>query len=280
MADDVLHGAPQTAMLLTGQDRAALDEHGRAAEQRAVGRERGARVGRDGGERRRLDAAKAEVLAPDALVAGRLAGRGEVAALLADDDLFAMPGTWSKFFDRVAKYNARIAAPALTEDSFFSFGFTIRNTAFVARRVSYIEMMAPCFRIDTLTELAPTFGLATEMGNGWGLDYLWAQRLKHQDLFIIDETPVTHSRPGSFTPERFAAGQKELLRISGCSFGQWVQKSYAGIGKSGEEMRETDPRFLDLLMQGYRTLFERDCSGQNPVARQENNVRNHQRVRT
>ena len=76
MADDVLHGAPQAAMLLTGQDRAALDEHGRAAEQRAVGRERGARVGRDGGERRRLDAAKAEVLAPDALVAGRLAGRG------------------------------------------------------------------------------------------------------------------------------------------------------------------------------------------------------------
>ena len=200
--------------------------------------------------------------------------------LLTDDDLFAMPGTWSKFFDRVAKYNARIAAPALTEDSFFSFGFTIRNTAFVARRVSYIEMMAPCFRIDTLTELAPTFGLATEMGNGWGLDYLWAQRLKHRDLFILDETPVTHSRPGSFTPERFAAGQKELLRISGCSFGQWVQKSYAGIGKSGEEMRETDPRFLDLLMQGYRTLFERDCSGQNPVARQENNVRNHQRVRT
>ncbi len=196
--------------------------------------------------------------------------------MLSDDDLFAMPGTWSRFFNRVTKYNAKLAQAALTEDSFFSFGFTIRNTEFVARRVSYVQDMMPCFRVDVLTEFLPTFDQATEMGNGWGLDYLWAERLGHKDIFIIDETPVTHSRPGNFTAERFAAGQQELRRISGKQFGQWVQRSYAGIDRSGNEIRETDPRFLDRLMRGYRTLFERDCSAQNPVRQQERNIRNRQ----
>src|SRR5580704_10385767 len=33
--------------------------------------------------------------------------------VLADDDLFALPGTWSRFFERAAKYGAKLAAPAL-----------------------------------------------------------------------------------------------------------------------------------------------------------------------
>ena len=160
--------------------------------------------------------------------------------LLADDDLFAMPGTWSRFFDRVAKYNAKLAQPALTEDSFFSFPFTVRNTEFAARRVSYVEMMAPCFRVDVLAELLPTFDMATELGNGWGLDYLWAIKLGHKDLFIIDETPVTHSRQNSITPERYEEGRLEQVRISGVEFKDWRQKSYSGIGADGREMPGSD----------------------------------------
>jgi len=196
--------------------------------------------------------------------------------LLTDDDLHTTSGTWSRFFDRAAKYNAKIAAPTLTEDSFFSFVFTVRNTEFIARRVSYIEMMAPCFRIDVLTELLPTFDKATDLGEGWGLDFLWARRLGHRDLFVIDETPVTHSRQSSRTREQFTAAQAELIRIAGVGFGQWPQRSYAGIEADGHEMPETDPRFFDRLMRGYTTLFARNTSGQNPIRNLRQSFIRHQ----
>src|SRR5688572_28573918 len=31
--------------------------------------------------------------------------------VLADDDLFALPGTWSRFFEKAAAYGAKLAAP-------------------------------------------------------------------------------------------------------------------------------------------------------------------------
>ena len=197
--------------------------------------------------------------------------------LLADDDLFAMPGTWSRFFDRAVKYNAKLAQPALTEDSFFSFVFTVRNTEFVARRVSFVEMMAPCFRVDVLSDLLPTFDMATELGNGWGLDYLWARRLDHKDIFIIDETPVTHSRQNSITPERDEAGRLELAKIAGVDFPEWRQKTYAGIEPNGREIPEVDGHLFEGLARGYATLFSHDRSGQNPIHNLRKSFEAHQR---
>ena len=175
---------------------------------------------------------------------------------LPDDDLFAMPRTWSRFFELAARCDAKLAAPALSVDSLFSYWVTVRNTEFVARRVSFVELMMPCFRSDVLSKLLPTLDL-TETGYGWGLDIVWPKLLSYEDIFIVDETPVVHPRPGSYTDsEMVAKGRAEMdgaLRKYDASL---VQKTLAGIDASGVEIPETNPGFLYRLFRGYAPLFE------------------------
>ncbi len=161
--------------------------------------------------------------------------------LLADDDLFALPPTWSRFFDRCAHHAAKLASPALADDSYFSHCIMMRNTAFAARRVSFVEAMMPCFRADVLSELLPTLDNTTT-GWGWGLDVVWAKLLSYRDLFIIDETPVTHTRPvqGAYSAEQVREANDEMRRITGRYNAQWVMKTLSGIDPSGAEVPETD----------------------------------------
>lgn len=125
--------------------------------------------------------------------------------MLADEDVFAMPGTWSRFFDLVdALPLMTMAAPALTANSVSSHGITVQRPGCSVRRVSFIEGMVPCFKPDVLDLLLPTF-LADPTGCGWGIDYAWAKLLNYQGIYIVDATPVTHWRPNvhdrSYWPE-------------------------------------------------------------------------------
>ena len=176
---------------------------------------------------------------------------------LADDDLFVPPDTWSRFFDRVAQYDAKLAQPALTEDSIFGHVVTVRNTEFVARRTTFVEIMTPCFRSDVLAELLPTFDL-TQTGIGWGLDHLWAKRLGFTDIWVIDDTPITHWRPGSLSDELGKASHAELLKIAGEPEQKWIKKTLAGVDKkTGFEITEHDPAFLPQLFKGYAQLLDK-----------------------
>lgn len=131
---------------------------------------------------------------------------------LADDDLFVMPGTWSRFFERVAHYDAKLAAPALSQDSVASHPVTVRHAGCAARRTTFVEIMMPTFRVDVLAQLLPTFA-ETKTGLGWGLDYVWPALLRYQGIFVIDSTPVLHWRPSAYTTEAAASGQAEMARI-------------------------------------------------------------------
>jgi hypothetical protein len=178
--------------------------------------------------------------------------------LLADDDLFARQETWSHFFDRCAHYGAKLAQPALTEDSFFSHGITLRNTEFVARRVSYVEVMMPCFSADVLAQLLGTLDLS-ESGSGWGLDFLWAKQLGYKNLFVIDETPVLHTRPiCSNYPDLLKTYRGELAKIIRDYQVPWILKTFSGFMADGREIAENHATFLYHLFRGYERVFERN----------------------
>lgn len=129
--------------------------------------------------------------------------------MLADDDLEVVPGTWTKFFKIVAENNAALAAPALTIGSVASYPVTVQQAPTGVRRTTFVEIMTPCFRVDVLEKLLPTFK-ETPSGLGWGLDYCWAKILAYQDIFVVDETPVTHSRPSNNDPAVSQRGLAEM----------------------------------------------------------------------
>src|ERR1035437_8200824 len=75
--------------------------------------------------------------------------------MLVDEDIFAMPRTWSRFFDLTDPLDMTMAAPALTPNSIASHPVTVQQPGCRMRRVSFIESMMPCFRDHILATLLP-----------------------------------------------------------------------------------------------------------------------------
>lgn len=176
--------------------------------------------------------------------------------MLADDDLFMREAVISRFFRACTKLGAKIAQPALTEDSFFSHPLVIRNRAFSAREVAFVEVMTPCFRTDVLADLLETFA-ESKTGWGWGLDSVWPKLLGYKDLFIVDAAPVFHTRPVGHVHSKemrrsLYAEEKAVLTKHRC---RPIYKTLAGLTREGI-VSESDPRFLQLLLQGYQSFFE------------------------
>jgi hypothetical protein len=128
-------------------------------------------------------------------------------------------------------------------------------TEFVSRRVGYVEVMTPCFATDVLAELLKTLELS-ETGSGWGLDFVWAKRLRYQQLFVIDETAVLHTRPvASAYTERLKQFSAEALKIMRKHQAPKILKSFSGFRSDGSEINEGDRTFLYRLFHGYERIF-------------------------
>jgi hypothetical protein len=64
---------------------------------------------------------------------------------------------------------------------------------FQYRVTSFVELMAPCFDLDTLLLLLPTF---SKNLSGWGIDnVIWPRMLQDRRVAVIDEIQITHTRP-------------------------------------------------------------------------------------
>ncbi len=178
--------------------------------------------------------------------------------LLVDDDLFAPQSTWSRFFERCAQFDAKLAQPGLMEGSFFSHTVTACNAEYAARRVSFVEIMMPCFRSDVLAEMLGTLDLGAS-GFDWGLDFLWAKMLGYRDIFVIDETPVLHTRPVGVNrnPEQHRKFQSEHAKFMRDHKLPWLLKTFAGLDASGIEVAENNPAFLYRLFRGFDLLFKK-----------------------
>lgn len=111
---------------------------------------------------------------------------------LFDDDLLISADDLARLFAIVRAQGPKIAQPALTPESYYTYAALLRHPGFVLRHMSYIEMMCPIFRADVLDRLIPLF----ELGYESGIDIIWSNLVwEHpHDLAVIDAVPVVHTQ--------------------------------------------------------------------------------------
>lgn len=112
-----------------------------------------------------------------------------------DDDLDADTLTLNRMFALFHGLQLKLAQPALTRDSYFSWPQLLQRPEYLLRQMSFVEVMAPLFTRDSLRRCLASFG---DSRSGWGLDWVWPQLLGGSGdgrVAVIDATPVKHTRP-------------------------------------------------------------------------------------
>ena len=178
--------------------------------------------------------------------------------VLADDDIETTATNWSAFFAECRRLGANLAQPALSRDSYVDRIITSANGSFRSRRVTFVEIMIPCFKRDVLAEFLPTLAL-TETGFGFGLDFLWPHMLGNQDIFIFDSTAVRHTRPvgGDRNSDKQKAAWSEARSII-AKFGVTINiKTLSGIDHEGKELSAESIQFIHAYIKGYWHILDR-----------------------
>lgn len=111
---------------------------------------------------------------------------------LFDDDLFIDSESIDRLFEIAARYRIKVAQPALTADSHYTYAALLQHPGLLLRYVTYVEMMCPIFRRDALERVAPLFDLGFESG----IDIIWSNLLWEgpRDLAVIDAVAVCHTQ--------------------------------------------------------------------------------------
>jgi hypothetical protein len=155
---------------------------------------------------------------------------------LLDDDIYLRPGALTKFFELCEQYGTYLAQPALNWFTHTTINVLVRNPACVMRRLSFVEVMAPCFSSAALAELLPTFPWTRST---WGTDIAWGCILEgRHPVHVVDAVTMDHTRTGDGRPTAF-------------------YRKLAAMGVDpGEELRSILTRFPNfggqrLLKQGH-----------------------------
>jgi hypothetical protein len=112
--------------------------------------------------------------------------------LLCDDDVEVGPGFLDTLISLSAKHDFALSQPARTPDSFTDHPIVQVIPGLTARRTRFVEIgPVICIRSDAVGALLP-FG--SEVGMGWGLDFVWPAKLEQRGLRmgILDAVPVAH----------------------------------------------------------------------------------------
>ncbi len=118
-----------------------------------------------------------------------------------DDDVYLKPGDASRFFDYCERYSTYVAQPALRWFTHTTLNVLVHNPACVLRRVSFVEVMAPCFSTPALEHLIHTFDWTKST---WGTDWAWGCLLQgRQPLYVVDAIVMEHTRAGDGRPGAF-----------------------------------------------------------------------------
>lgn len=113
--------------------------------------------------------------------------------LLLDDDVYFRPGDVSRLFELCDRHRLYLSQPALLRHTHVNHVVTAQNPFCEVRRVSFIEVMAPCFSAQALLDLSHTFGLTRST---CGIDLAWASLLRDRDLIrVVDAVAVEHTKP-------------------------------------------------------------------------------------
>jgi len=178
---------------------------------------------------------------------------------LPDDDIFASQDVISAMFEAGRALDFALFAPALHEASHYAHFVGMRNTAFFARYVGFVEIMVPCIRRQVLERMLSTLDLSST-GWGWGLDSLWPKLLEYRNLGIIDATPVLHTRAvGQFRDpdlsRRVLAESDEIMSRYAC--GQRMV-TFAGVGSDLARQELDGDALLAKLVDGWMYLIRRE----------------------
>lgn len=111
---------------------------------------------------------------------------------LPDDDLDTNTTTLNQYFLLNHKYKFSLSQPALTTNSYYSHPMLLQVSNFIYRNTNFVEVMAPCFSKDAFEKCWETFA---ENKSGWGLDSLWPKILQGENIGVIDQYPIHHTRP-------------------------------------------------------------------------------------
>jgi hypothetical protein len=121
--------------------------------------------------------------------------------LLLDDDVYLRPGDISRFFGLCERYQTYLSQPALHWFTNTTLNALVRNPVCELRRVSYVEVMAPCFSQAALGELLGTFALTRST---WGTDLAWAGVIAgRRPIYVVDAIGMDHTRAGDGRPGLF-----------------------------------------------------------------------------
>ena len=170
---------------------------------------------------------------------------------LFDDDLLVSAHDMQRLFDVVAQHQLKIAQPALSHDSYFTFAALLKNPAFRLRYVNYIEMMCPVFRADVLAAIRPLYDLGFESG----IDLIWCNLVATslQDFAVIDDITVRHTRPvgESKSANGFISGRRyedDIHALLAKFDVPWLScVPYAGIRRDGRVTRRRSAFFWSSL---------------------------------
>ena len=178
--------------------------------------------------------------------------------MLADDDLLMTEASVTNSFAHCVAVAASLAQPALTEGSYSGHLLVYRNTAFLHRLVTFVEIMLPTFRSEVLSDMLWTLDLMST-GWGFGLDALWPKLLDYKGVYIIDAEAVAHTRPVGQMRDldlqmRVQAEAMNILKRYDSAF---IRRTIAGRTLDGTVLFQTDPRLLYTLLRGYDGIFQR-----------------------
>ncbi|HKT73038.1 MAG TPA: hypothetical protein VJQ47_09125 [Steroidobacteraceae bacterium] len=175
---------------------------------------------------------------------------------LLDDDVYLRPGELSRFFQLCDRHGVYLAQPALRWLTQTTLNALVRNPMCLLRRVSFVELMAPCFCATALDDLIHTFEWTRST---WGIDWAWGCLVEgRQSLYVVDAVAMEHTRTGNGRPTAFynklrAAGidpRADLRRI------QAMFPGFSGSRtlKQGHVFR---PGVPSRAAYGLMLLFER-----------------------
>jgi hypothetical protein len=121
--------------------------------------------------------------------------------LLLDDDIYLSPGELSRFFDICERHGTYLSQPALRWLTNTTLNLLVRNPVCMLRRVSFVEVMAPCFSAAAIERLIHTFKWTKST---WGIDWAWGCLLEGQEsLHVVDAVSMDHTRSGDGRPTAF-----------------------------------------------------------------------------
>lgn len=118
-----------------------------------------------------------------------------------DDDVYLRSGDVSRFFELCERYSTYVCQPALRWFTHTTLNILVHNPACLVRRVSFVEVMAPCFSAAALEQLIHTFDWTKST---WGTDWAWGCLLQgKRPLHVIDAVTMEHTKTGDGRPGAF-----------------------------------------------------------------------------